>query len=149
MSCVLGATDAIHSPHREIIISQEYSAGPVTPNTLTSSALIEWFCRVLDRIGYAGPGGVRGHAKVRSGIFETCRRSASAGPFRCGKSPIHAQTDGAITAAGIDALFAAAKDALTPDLRKTLIATVAELIEADGAEASEKALLEKIRRALG
>jgi hypothetical protein len=59
------------------------------------------------------------------------------------------QADGAITAAGIDSLLSAAKDALTPDLRKTLVATAAELVDADGAEASEKALLDKIRRALG
>jgi hypothetical protein len=59
------------------------------------------------------------------------------------------QADGAITAAGIDSLLSAAKDALTPDLRKTLVATAAELIDADGADASEKALLDKIRRALG
>ena len=59
------------------------------------------------------------------------------------------QADGAITPAGIDSLLASAKDALTPDLRKTLVATAAELMDADGAEASEKALLEKIRRALG
>jgi hypothetical protein len=59
------------------------------------------------------------------------------------------QADGAITAAGIDSLLSAAKDALTPDLRKTLVAIAAELVDADGAEASEKALLDKIRRALG
>jgi hypothetical protein len=59
------------------------------------------------------------------------------------------QADGAISAAGIDALLAAAKDALSPDLRQTLIATAAELIDADGAEASETALLDRIRRALG
>jgi hypothetical protein len=59
------------------------------------------------------------------------------------------QADGVITAAGIDALLAEAKNALTPDLRKTLIDTAAGLIDADGAEAAEKALLEKIRRALG
>jgi hypothetical protein len=59
------------------------------------------------------------------------------------------QADGAITAAGIDSLLSAARDALTPDLRKTLLATAAELVDADGAEASEKALLDKIRRALG
>ena len=58
------------------------------------------------------------------------------------------QADGAITAAGIDTLLAAAKNALTPDLRKTLVATAAELVDADGAEAAEKALLDKIRRAL-
>jgi len=59
------------------------------------------------------------------------------------------QDYGAITGAGIDSLLAAAKSALTPDLRKTLVSTAAELIDADGAEASEKALLDKIRRALG
>jgi hypothetical protein len=59
------------------------------------------------------------------------------------------QSDGAISAAGIDALLAAAKDALTPDLRKTLVSTAAELIDVDGAEPAEKALLDKIRRALG
>jgi hypothetical protein len=59
------------------------------------------------------------------------------------------QADGAISAAGIDSLLASVKDTLTPDLRKTLVATAAELVDADGAEASEKALLEKIRRVLG
>ena len=59
------------------------------------------------------------------------------------------QADGAITPAGIDALLSAAKDALTPDLRKTLVATAGELGDADGADASEKALLDKIRRVLG
>jgi hypothetical protein len=58
------------------------------------------------------------------------------------------QADGAITDAGIDSLLAAAKSALAPDLRKTLVATAAELVDADGAEAAEKALLDKIRRAL-
>lgn len=57
--------------------------------------------------------------------------------------------DGAISGAGIDSLLAAAKAALTPDLRQTLVATAAGLVDADGAEASEKALLDKIRRALG
>src|SRR3954462_6325350 len=59
------------------------------------------------------------------------------------------QADGAITAAGVDSLLAAAKDALSPDLRKLLVATSAELVDADGAEAHEKALLDKIRRVLG
>jgi len=59
------------------------------------------------------------------------------------------QADGAISPAGIDTLLGEAKNALSPDLRKTLVATAAELIDADGAEASEKALLDKIRRALG
>jgi hypothetical protein len=59
------------------------------------------------------------------------------------------QVDGAISDAGIDSLLSAAKDALTPDLRKTLVATATELVDADGAAASEKSLLDKIRRALG
>jgi hypothetical protein len=59
------------------------------------------------------------------------------------------QADGAISPAGIDSLLNEAKNALSPDLRKTLVATAAELIDADGAEDSEKALLDKIRRVLG
>ena len=59
------------------------------------------------------------------------------------------QVDGTLTAAGIDSLLAEAKNALTPELRKTLIATAGELVDADGAEAAEKALLDKIRRVLG
>jgi len=59
------------------------------------------------------------------------------------------QADGAITAAGIDSLLAGAKDVLTPELRKTLVATAGELVDADGADAAEKALLDKIRRVLG
>jgi hypothetical protein len=57
--------------------------------------------------------------------------------------------DGAISAAGVDTLLAEAKKALSPDLRKTLIATANELVDADGADAKERVLLEKIRRALG
>lgn len=59
------------------------------------------------------------------------------------------QVDGALAPAGIDSLLSEARNALTPDLRKTLVTTAAELMDADGAEASEKALLDKIRRALG
>jgi hypothetical protein len=59
------------------------------------------------------------------------------------------QNDGALTAEGIDSLLAEARNALTPDLRKTLIATAGELVDADGADAAEKALLDKIRRVLG
>lgn len=59
------------------------------------------------------------------------------------------QADGAISPAGIDQLLAEAKTALSPELRKTLIATAGELMDADGAEASEKALLDKIKRVLG
>ena len=57
--------------------------------------------------------------------------------------------DGAISAAGIDTLLAEAKKALSPDLRRTLIATAGDLIDADGADEEEEALVEKIRRALG
>ena len=56
--------------------------------------------------------------------------------------------DGAISAAGVDTLLAEAKNALTPDLRKTLIATASDLIDADGANEEEEALVEKIRRVL-
>jgi len=59
------------------------------------------------------------------------------------------QVDGSISAAGIDQLLAEARGALTPDLRKTLVATAGELMDADGAEASEIALIDRIRRALG
>ena len=59
------------------------------------------------------------------------------------------QVDGALSPAGVDSLLGEARNALTPELRKTLVATAGELIDADGAEASEKALLEKIRRTLG
>ena len=59
------------------------------------------------------------------------------------------QADGAISPAGVDILLAEAKSALSADLRKTLIATAGELMAADGAEASEKALLDKIKRVLG
>lgn len=56
--------------------------------------------------------------------------------------------DGAISAAGVDTLLAEAKKALTPDLRKTLISTASDLIDADGADEEEEALVEKIRSAL-
>ena len=59
------------------------------------------------------------------------------------------QVDGALSPAGIDSLLAEARNALTPELRKTLVATAGELIDADGAEAGEKALLDKIRRTFG
>ncbi len=58
------------------------------------------------------------------------------------------QQDGAFTAAGIEELLAAAKAKLSPELRKTLVATATELGSADGEDAKESALLEKIRRAL-
>ncbi len=58
------------------------------------------------------------------------------------------QKDGAFTAAGIDALLAEVKAKLSPDLRKTLVNTAAELGSSDGTDAKENELLEKIRRAL-
>jgi hypothetical protein len=58
------------------------------------------------------------------------------------------QADGAFTPAGIDALLAAAKAKLNPELRKTLVSTANEIGAADGAEAKEDALLEKVRGAL-
>jgi len=64
-------------------------------------------------------------------------------------SELPTQDGGGISAAGIDTLLAAAKQALTPDLRKTLIQTASDLIDADGADEEEEALVEKIRRALG
>lgn len=59
------------------------------------------------------------------------------------------QQDGALASASIDTLLAEAKNALSADLRKALVSTAAELIDSDGAEAAEKALLDKIRRTLG
>ena len=58
------------------------------------------------------------------------------------------QKDGEFTAAGIDALLAEVKKTLSADLRKTLVQTATELSDTDGADASETALLDKIRRAL-
>jgi hypothetical protein len=59
------------------------------------------------------------------------------------------QADGAITDAGVDALLAAARSALAPEQRKSLIATATELMDADGADAKEQALLDKISRLFG
>ena len=59
------------------------------------------------------------------------------------------QQDGEFTAAGIDSLLAEVKKTLSPDLRKSLVKIAGELGGADGADASEAALLDKIRRALG
>jgi len=59
------------------------------------------------------------------------------------------QVDGVLSPAGIDSLLVEARNALAPELRKTLVTTAGELMDADGAEASEKALLDKIRRTLG
>ena len=58
------------------------------------------------------------------------------------------QQDGEFTAAGIDALLAEVKKTLSADQRKSLVQVAGELGRADGADASETALLDKIRRAL-
>jgi hypothetical protein len=60
-----------------------------------------------------------------------------------------AQQDGEFTAAGIDALLVQVKSTLNPDLRKSLVQISTELCGTDGADSSEAALLDKIRRALG
>jgi hypothetical protein len=57
--------------------------------------------------------------------------------------------EGAITDAGVDSLLAAAKSALAPEERKSLVATATELMDADGADAKEKALMDKISRVFG
>jgi len=57
-------------------------------------------------------------------------------------------TDGEFTAAGIDAVLAAAKKTLSADLRRTVVQLAGELSAADGADAREGALVEKIRKAL-
>lgn len=59
------------------------------------------------------------------------------------------QEDGVITAGGIDTLLAEAKRLLSADLRKTLVETASALSDADGADASETALIDQIRKALG
>jgi hypothetical protein len=59
------------------------------------------------------------------------------------------QKDGEFTAAGIDALLGEVKNTLSADLRKSLVHIAGELGDSDGGDASEAALLDKIRRALG
>jgi hypothetical protein len=59
-----------------------------------------------------------------------------------------AQQDGEFTAAGIDALLGEVKKTLNADQRKSLVQVAGELGGADGADASETALLDRIRRAL-
>jgi hypothetical protein len=58
------------------------------------------------------------------------------------------QQDGELTAAGIDSLLAEVKQALSPELRKSLVQIASELGTSDGAESKETALIDKIRRAL-
>jgi hypothetical protein len=57
--------------------------------------------------------------------------------------------DGEFTAAGIDAVLAAAKQTLNADLRRAVVQLAGELSDADGADDREGALVEKIRKALG
>src|SRR5262245_31680703 len=59
-----------------------------------------------------------------------------------------AQQDGEFTAAGIDALLAEVKQALSADQRKSLMKISSDLCGADGTGAEEVALLDKICRAL-
>jgi hypothetical protein len=59
-----------------------------------------------------------------------------------------AQQDGEFTAAGIDALLGEVSKTLSADQRKSLVQISGELGGADGADASETALLDKIRSAL-
>ncbi|HUQ08740.1 MAG TPA: hypothetical protein VM146_00395 [Steroidobacteraceae bacterium] len=56
--------------------------------------------------------------------------------------------DGEFTAAGIDSVLAAAKQALSADLRRAVVQLAGELSAADGADEREGALVEKIRKAL-
>lgn len=56
--------------------------------------------------------------------------------------------DGEFTAAGVDALLATVARQLSPDLRKQLVQLAGELGNADGADARETALLDKVRKAL-
>ena len=56
--------------------------------------------------------------------------------------------EGEFTAAGIDALLAAAKKTLNADLRRTVVQLAGELSAADGADERETALVDKIRKAL-
>jgi hypothetical protein len=58
-------------------------------------------------------------------------------------------TDGEFTAEGVDSVLAAAKKTLTVDLRRAVVQLAGELSDADGADAREGALVEKIRKALG
>jgi len=58
------------------------------------------------------------------------------------------QQDGEFTAAGIDSLLGEVKKKLSADLRKSLVQIATELGGADGADAQETALLDKVRRAL-
>ena len=56
--------------------------------------------------------------------------------------------DGEFTAAGIDAVLAAAKKTLNADLRRTVVQLAGELSAADGADDRETALVDRIRKAL-
>jgi hypothetical protein len=58
------------------------------------------------------------------------------------------QKDGEFTAAGIDSLLVEVKKTLNADLRSQLVQISAALVDTDGADARESALLAQIRRAL-
>jgi len=57
------------------------------------------------------------------------------------------QTDGAITSAGIEELFAAAKSQLTPEQRQAVLKSAARLSETDETGAAEASLLSQLRSA--
>jgi hypothetical protein len=58
------------------------------------------------------------------------------------------QSDGTITPAGIDDLLAAAKSQLSPEMRQAALKAATQLCESDETDATEAALLSRIRRAL-
>jgi hypothetical protein len=57
------------------------------------------------------------------------------------------QTDGAITSAGMEELFAAAKSQLTPELRQAVLKAAVRLSETDETGAGEAALVSQLRSA--
>ena len=57
------------------------------------------------------------------------------------------QTDGAITSAGIEELFAAAKSQLTPEQRQAVLKSAARLSETDETGAAEASPLSQLRSA--
>ena len=57
------------------------------------------------------------------------------------------QVDGTITPAGIDDLLVAAKSQLSPEMRQAALKAAAQLCESDETDATEAALLSRIRRA--
>ena len=57
------------------------------------------------------------------------------------------QTDGAITSAGMEELFAAAKSQLTPELRQAVLNAAVRLSETDETGAGEAQLVSQLRSA--